>query len=179
MEGNERKEQNQSQIRIYVACLAAYNAGHLHGAWIDANQDPYTIWDAVSAMLHASPVDDAEEWAIHDYDGFEGAPISEYEGFDSVSDKAAFIAEHGKLGAQLLDYYRDMDDAKAALAERYAGEYESLSDFAREITEESGAAIADNLAHYIDYDAMGRDLAISDVLTIETRFNQVHVFWGV
>ena len=24
--------------RIYVACLAAYNAGRLHGGWIDANQ---------------------------------------------------------------------------------------------------------------------------------------------
>ncbi|MEH6810874.1 MAG: antirestriction protein ArdA, partial [Hyphomonas oceanitis] len=22
--------------RIYVACLAAYNNGHLHGAWIEA-----------------------------------------------------------------------------------------------------------------------------------------------
>lgn len=28
-----------SDIRIYVACLAAYNNGILHGAWIDADQD--------------------------------------------------------------------------------------------------------------------------------------------
>lgn len=27
------------EIRIYVACLAAYNNGELHGAWIDATQD--------------------------------------------------------------------------------------------------------------------------------------------
>ena len=26
-------------IRIYVADLAAYNAGYLHGVWIDASQD--------------------------------------------------------------------------------------------------------------------------------------------
>ena len=25
--------------KIYVACLAAYNNGHLHGEWIDATQD--------------------------------------------------------------------------------------------------------------------------------------------
>lgn len=24
--------------RVYVACLAAYNSGFLHGAWIDAGQ---------------------------------------------------------------------------------------------------------------------------------------------
>ncbi len=28
----------ENAIRIYVACLAAYNNGILHGAWIDATQ---------------------------------------------------------------------------------------------------------------------------------------------
>lgn len=50
--------------RIYVACLAAYNNGRLHGRWIDANT-PDEIWREVSAMLRASPEPDAEEWAIH------------------------------------------------------------------------------------------------------------------
>ena len=26
--------------RIYVACLASYNAGKLVGQWVDADQDP-------------------------------------------------------------------------------------------------------------------------------------------
>jgi len=174
----ERKNQDQPEIKIYVACLAAYNNGHLHGRWINANQEPYDIWDEVSAMLMASPIADAEEWAIHDYDGFEGASISEYEGFDEISKKAAFIAEHGALGGKLLDHYGDADAAIEAIDERYAGEYESLADFAREITEQTTQSIPDNLTYYIDYEAMGRDLAISDVMTIETRFDQVHVFWG-
>lgn len=42
--------------RIYVACLAAYNSGYLHGSWIDANQDPWGIWEETKAMLAASPV---------------------------------------------------------------------------------------------------------------------------
>ena len=33
--------------RIYVACLAAYNAGYLHGAWIDANQTADQIEDEI------------------------------------------------------------------------------------------------------------------------------------
>ena len=36
--GNSLK--TKFEPRIYVACLAAYNNGHLHGAWIDAAQEP-------------------------------------------------------------------------------------------------------------------------------------------
>ena len=45
-------------IRIYVACLAAYNNGHLHGEWIKVT-DEASIWEAVQAMLFASPIDEA------------------------------------------------------------------------------------------------------------------------
>lgn len=72
--------QNKGEIRIYVACLAAYNNGILHGAWIDATQDEDAIRDEIAAMLKASPVSGAEEYAIHDHEGFEGVPVAEYEG---------------------------------------------------------------------------------------------------
>ena len=32
------------QPRIYVACLAAYNNGILHGAWIEAT-DAWSMWE--------------------------------------------------------------------------------------------------------------------------------------
>ena len=44
------------EIRIYVADLAAYNAGHLHGAWIDTCDDVSDIWEQINTMLAASPV---------------------------------------------------------------------------------------------------------------------------
>ena len=50
--------------RIYVACLAAYNNGFLHGRWIDATT-PDEIMEEVQAMLAASPIPQAEEWGIH------------------------------------------------------------------------------------------------------------------
>ncbi|MDR0779720.1 MAG: antirestriction protein ArdA, partial [Pseudomonadales bacterium] len=56
--------------RIYVACLAAYNNGILHGAWLDAAQEPEALQNEVRDMLAASPIAGAEEWAIHDYEGF-------------------------------------------------------------------------------------------------------------
>ena len=163
-------------IRIYVACLAAYNDGILHGAWMDANREPWAIYDDIRAMLKASPIPEAEEWAIHDYEGFEGAQLCEYQGIESVSEIAAFITEYGELGGKLLAYFSELDEAREAIGDHYAGEYESVEDFAREITEQT-TQIPQNLAFYIDYERMARDLEINDVLTLETGFEQVHVFW--
>ena len=164
--------------RIYVACLAAYNAGWLHGAWIEV-AEATDIWAAVAEMLAASPVPDAEEWAIHDYEGFEGAHLSEYASFDKVCQLAEFIEEHGRLGAKLYCHFGDsLDEARAAL-EDHAGEYSSLAGFAEEITRETGPEIPTALQYYINWEVMARDLELNgDVFTITLDFNQVHVFWN-
>ncbi len=100
--------------RIYVACLAAYNNGYLHGRWINATT-PDEIMDKVRAMLAASPLPDADEWAIHDYEGFEGASLSEYASFETVCALAEFISEHGRLGAKVHRHYGDdLEQARAA-----------------------------------------------------------------
>lgn len=169
-------ETTTDEIRIYVACLAAYNNGTLHGAWINANQDAWEIWNEVSAMLNASPIEEAEEWAIHDYEGFQGITISEWEGFERVSDIAAFIAEHGELGGKLIAYFGSLQDAQSAIGDQYAGEYRSTADFVQEMTEQ-GTEIPKSLQYYIDWNAMARDWEINDILTIETGFENVHVFW--
>lgn len=167
------------QPRIYVACLAAYNNGYLHGAWIDAAQEPWAIYDAVRVMLAASPVAGAEEWAIHDYEGFGGIRIEEYTGFNRVSELAAFMAEHGDIGAALLDHYcGDLDEARDALADRYLGAHASLADYVQEVTEET-TVIPHALRYYVDYGAMARDAELNgDLFTLSTAWDVVHVFAG-
>ena len=164
--------------RIYVACLAAYNAGHLHGRWIDASE-PDEVREGVRAMLAASPEPDAEEYSIHDHEGFEGCRISEWASFDLVCELADFIDQHGRLGARLYAHFGDsLDEARAAL-DNYAGEYRCLADFAEEITRESGTEIPKALEYYIDWGAMGRDLELNgDVFTVTLGFDEVHVFWN-
>lgn len=170
---------NTEQPRIYVACLAAYNSGYLHGAWIDAAQEPWGIYDAVRVMLAASPIADAEEWAIHDYEGFGGIRIEEYTGFKRVSELATFLAEHGEVGAALLDYCSgDLDEAREALADRYLGAHASLADYVQELTEET-TAIPEPLRYYVDYQAMARDAELNgDLFTVSTAWDVVHVFAG-
>lgn len=170
---------NYTEPRIYVACLAAYNNGHLHGAWIDAAQEPWAIYDAVRVMLAASPIAGAEEWAIHDYEGFRGIRIEEYASFDRVSELASFLAEQGAIGAALLDYYSgDLDEAREALADRYLGQHSSLADYVQEMTEET-TAIPQTLRYYIDYAAMARDAELNgDLFAVTTAWDAVHVFAG-
>lgn len=168
-----------TEPRIYVACLAAYNNGYLHGAWIDAAQEPWAIYDAVRVMLAASPVESAEEWAIHDYEGFGGVRIEEYTGFERVSEIASFLAEHGEIGAAVLDHYcGDLDEAREALADRHLGAYASLADYVQELTEET-TEIPQSLRYYVDYQAMARDAELNgDLFTIQTAHDAVHVFAG-
>ena len=166
-----------SNPRIYVACLAAYNNGFLHGSWIEADQDADQIRDEIAAMLARSPVKDAEEYAIHDYEGFEGVAISEYAGIDRVARMAAFIAEHGALGAGLLEQFSgDMDQAESMLQDCYHGQFASLADYMEELTNES-VTIPEVLRYYVDWDAMARDAEMGgDLFTIETAHGEVHVF---
>ncbi len=166
-------------LRIYVACLAAYNNGYLHGAWIDATQGAWGIWEDIQKMLVASPIPEAEEHAIHDYEGFEGARISEYTDIETVAKLAEFITEHGALGGAVLEYYNnDLDEANEALTERYLGQYTSLADYVQEMTEDS-MTIPQTLQYYIDWPAMARDAEINgDLFTISTAYNEVHVFAG-
>jgi antirestriction protein len=168
-----------AEPRIYVACLAAYNSGTLHGAWIDATQGEWGIWDDIQKMLAASPIPDAEEHAIHDYEGFEGARIEEYTGIETVAKLAAFITEHGALGGAVLAHYNnDLDEATEAMTERYLGAYKSLTDYIQEVTEDS-ITIPQALQYYINWQAMAYDAEINGhVLTINTAYDEVHVFAG-
>jgi antirestriction protein len=167
-----------TEIRIYVADLAAYNAGFLHGAWIDATLEVGDIQDQVNEMLQASPVCDAEEYAIHDYEGFGGYSLGEYAGLESAHDIAAFLSEFPETSGALLSHFGDLDDARKAAEDSYIGCYKSLADYAQEITEET-TEIPQNLSYYIDYEAMARDMEMNgDVFTITESRDQVHIFWS-
>jgi antirestriction protein len=167
------------EIRIYVADLAAYNNGKLHGVWINACDDINDIWEQIKAMLATSPEGFAEEYAIHDYEGFGGYALSEHEGIETAHEVACFIAEHPDFGGELLSHFGgDLKDAGTAAEDNYCGCYQSLADYAQELTEET-PQIPENLAYYLDYERMGWDMEMSgDVFTIATGYEKIHIFWS-
>ncbi|RIJ15819.1 antirestriction protein ArdA [Henriciella mobilis] len=113
------------------------------------------------------------------YEGFEGCTISEYASFETVCALAAFITEHGALGAKLYRHSGDdLAQAEAAF-EDYAGEYRSAADFAEEITRDSGTEIPASLEYYIDWTALARDMALNgEIMVFQTGFDEVHIFWS-
>lgn len=166
--------------RIYVACLAAYNNGILHGAWIDADQPADELHEAVQRMLTASPIPGAEEWAIHDYEGFGELRLSEWESFERVSDIAAGIAEHGDaFSAWLLyDESRDPSDV-SAFEDAYRGEWDSLRAYAEDYAESTGmydvAEKSGSTYVVVDIDMLTRDLDI-ELYTVESNHHTIYVF---
>jgi antirestriction protein len=169
-----------SESRIYVACLAAYNNGILHGKWIDAAQSAEDIHAEINAMLKASPIPGAEEWAIHDYEGL--PRISEYESIERVAELAEGIEQHGDAFLAFLSYEGDgvtADDFN----DRYRGEWESERAFAEEHVSELGwegiqpgvyvpkgaefepraqVNVLEALESYLDWDAITRALFNGD-----------------
>ena len=144
--------------RIYVACLAAYNAGRLHGRWIDAAQDAEDIRAEIAAMLSESPEPHAEEWAIHDFEGFGDYRLSESENLDDVAEIAAKIEEHGDAYLAALALSADREEADR-LFQEYRGHWDTPEEFAQELVEELGYIPKDFPAWiHIDWTHTAREL---------------------
>lgn len=162
--------------RIYVACLAAYNNGILHGKWIEISDDIDVTWKEIRSVLASSPIPEAEEHAIHDYEGFGGVRISEYESIERIHELSEFLQEHGEAGALALAHHDGDLEAAEETVENYQGCFTSLADYAQGQTEDI-TEIPAHLENYIDYESMGRDMKLSgEIFAIQTRFDEVHVF---
>jgi antirestriction protein len=123
----------------------------------------------------------AEEFAIHDHEGF-GNLIGEYTPIDEVVQLAEAIGEHGDKYVGLREQGFDHDEAIDKLEDGYQGQYDSLEDWAEQFLDDTGlfeGLKGDSpLRMYFDYEAYARDAELNgDVLTIEVG-HTVHVFWN-
>lgn len=165
--------------RIYVACLAAYNNGKLHGCWIDCDRDAEDIWAEIEKMLRKSPEPDAEEWAIHDSENWQGIQIGEFEDIERLAAFAQMLAEHGAAFAAYYRYYGS-DATLEEFSECYMGQYESEEDFVYDQWQECGkltqleqVGISES---YIDWEAIARDWFIDSYYSVDVGYKQVFVF---
>lgn len=135
-------------LRIYVASLSDYNAGRLHGVWIDLEgKTEEDIWAEINAMLKLSKEPIAEEYAIHDYEGFGQIPLSEYasvstiaklvEAIDLAYNEEALIA-YVSYDSSVLHDCDDAQDLVDSFQESFAGEADSDEEFARNLVEDLG-----------------------------------------
>ena len=158
--------------RIYVASLADYNAGRLHGRWIDASQDVDEIREEIRQMLAASCEPVAEEWAIHDYDGgLGGLRLDEFETIEYVHEVARAIEEHGAdvVRAFYACFTVPYDAKLERLGDMYRGQWESEKAYAEELICELGWAgvcpVPDELLPYLDMETIASELFQHGTLT--------------
>lgn len=167
------------EFRIYVASLTDYNAGILHGAWLDFDdfESAGEVWEAVEDMLKASPTAArtgyrAEEYAIHDFEGWCGVRLGEYESIEALwrayevlskmldddnCDPAAIRAYADHIGAGVAnidDEFRDEFD------DRFSGRWDCKTDFIEDLLEESGMLdeVPEWARDYFNYEQFARDL---------------------
>lgn len=179
----EQSSQAPATPRIYVASLADYNAGNLHGRWIDASQPVDEIRNEIAGLLAESKQPIAEDWAIHDYDNFGSLRLSEFEDLEHVATVARLIVEHGPLFAELVNHLGDVsnvDEARRYMEEAYRGAFDDLAHYAADLVEDCYAdvlkSLPDFIRYHIDYDGIGRDLELGgDVFTVNCD-GKVHVF---
>jgi antirestriction protein len=167
--------------KIYVACLSAYNNGHLHGEWIDCDQDSDEIMTDIKAMLSNSPMNEVEaceDWAIHCYENFHGITIDEHEQIDRVVEIAQSLEEHGEAMAAYLEHYSFEDIGE--FEDRYQGCYKNKQDFAEEQYEQNGMIqqieAAGLKSCYIDFEMIARDMFIDGYTGIDRGHEAFYVF---
>lgn len=170
--------------RVYLACLASYNTGILHGRWVelDGSED---FRESLLEMLASSPIDDAEEWAVHDHE--DCGHLGEFPGLDRLEAVEATFkrAEAEGLDWELLCAFCDHaghelePDSVALFQDSFSGSGFSLVDWCRQFFEDTGeiGRIPEHLRRYFDYQAYARDLEINDVFTVE-HGGETHVFWN-
>ena len=171
--------------RIYVASLADYNEGRLYGRWIDADQSAEESSDAVQEVLAGSPSPGAEEWAIHDYEGFGPLRLDEFESLEDIAKVAAGIARYGAVFAAWADHVGIDSELLDGLEDAYLGEFENGAAFAEEALGESGVIekvleqLPQRLRPYVtvDYEGYFEDLVTNgEVNAIERADGSIYVF---
>jgi antirestriction protein len=138
-------------------------------------------------MLATSPMPGAEEWAIHDYEGFGPLRLGEHEDVAVVAAVAAGIQQHGTAFAHWAAMHDRLEAASTEdFEDVYLGYWESLSAFAQELWDDMGyesaidTALPESLRPYVKFDAeaYGRDLELGGDIVVSEGDGGVHVFSG-
>jgi len=145
----------------YIACLASYNAGILHGQWVDLTgiTDIEDIQECIDYIISTSKQPFAEEYACHDWSGIPKFLASEHPNWDDVVKYLDVVAELPDNDA----YNYLCDDRNQVLSEddfwdSYCGHYTSEEDYAQETYEEIYDLKDNPLLNYVDWERVWKDM---------------------
>lgn len=151
--------------RVWVGCLACYNAGHLVGEWVDADE----AGDFVPCRRteYGSP---HEEWWCMDHEGFgawlsgECSPMEAQRIAETIAAIRADGVNPDAVAAWSGDVGPDVDEWDAptsdAFSDAYFGEWDSFKDYAEDFADQTGAVPDDAVwpLTHIDWDSAADEL---------------------
>jgi antirestriction protein len=164
---NALNDCDMDEPAIYVANLAAYNAGSLRGAWINPSADADDLGEQIIAAIGGNP---DNEWAIHDYSCFPN--LGEHASIKDIAKVARLFDEHDhdavraaidEAGVRYLDQAASMLDS--GFREFDKREDEAMEEYAQELADD-GVLDAKFLLRYVDWSRVARDVRM-DVHVVE------------
>jgi hypothetical protein len=167
-------------LKIYVADLAAYNEGHLHGKWYDLEEfDSLEELEAAiqEDIIKTSPAFHPEEYMVHDHEYFP-------DGTGEIS-----VTEAWQIYEFLNQWDDNLEAAKALLSYEhfdlsdegqrqrfsemmggYFGYYPDEKDFAYEIADRGILEVPEHLNGYIDWERVAHCFSIEDYFEINGHY---------
>lgn len=160
--------------KVWIGCLASYNAGRLIGEWFKLSDFDSEEEFAEAVQERVLSKTGGEEFHVCDYEEFEPFSIDRYQSLSEIWKKARLLLDSDdvdmvRAGIECYgeSYVLAEDDPEGWLRERFAGRYEREGDYAWEFTE-STVDIPESLSHYIDWARMERDwVTAGDILCVE------------
>jgi antirestriction protein len=194
--------------RIYVASLSDYNAGLMHGVWIELDgKDADDVQGEVNAMLRTSKypnvrvpcpdceherdsqrckpckgtgtVPSAEEWAIHDHE-VPGMDVGEWTPFADIVAHVEMVEEHGDAWIAYVDCVGTKYATAEGFEDAQAGSADTELEWCEQFLDDAGTldAIPENLRSYFDTERYLRDMKLGGDVTFEEVDGTVYAFWN-
>lgn len=171
--------------KVWIGCLASYNAGRLIGEWVEATDVDEmeecrgrVAEQAIAAAKEAGdwPVyfTEPEEFFLADHEGFPRGSIGEYTPFDQVAALGALLEEHGAALTAYLETLGsadwDLDTLAEQFEERSRGQWDSMEDYARDYVGQVGWAGLEpsqlkSIESYLDWEMIARELEMDSFIT--------------
>lgn len=129
-------------MQMYAASLSDYNAGRLHGAWIDLEgKTADEIQEEINDMLAESRELVAEEWAAHDWEDMPADHFGEYPNLEDVAEFVAVVEANDYLedAAEVVGVFVELGHSATDFEDYFHGVWDSERDYAQQYAKDIGA----------------------------------------
>lgn len=170
-------------FRVYIACLASYNSGIMHGEWVEVTGNVHALKEEIARILKASPEEDAEEWAVHGHEGFGSYKVTEWPDLAELCDHVAAYEESSHdsdlIDGVIADRNCTAREAIEIIDDNYQGEYDDLECWAEQFLADTGDInLPKHLQYYFDYAKYARDCELEGSIMTIPSGRKVYVLWN-